>query len=122
MEAFSDPKVKGVTLYLSDFARPVADKLMNGDIFSGKAHRYLLPQRGVSSFCLCIGALGCLFVVMYLAAKSGVFLHTIVCTWAPSGYRALPNVTYTVAAQRLDRSLSVLFSLDTNPRCAAKAR
>lgn len=37
MEAFSDPKVKGVTLYLSDFSRPVADKLMNGDIFSGGA-------------------------------------------------------------------------------------
>ncbi|CAN0314514.1 unnamed protein product, partial [Ectocarpus sp. 4 AP-2014] len=34
VEAFSDPKVQGVTLYLSDFARPVADKLMNGDIFS----------------------------------------------------------------------------------------
>lgn len=37
MEAFSDPKVKGVTLYLSDFSRPVADKLMNGDIFSGES-------------------------------------------------------------------------------------
>lgn len=35
VEAFSDPKVKGVTLYLSDFSRPVADKLMNGDMFSG---------------------------------------------------------------------------------------
>lgn len=37
VEAFSDPKVKGVTLYLSDFSRPVADKLMNGDMFSGAA-------------------------------------------------------------------------------------
>jgi len=36
VEAFSDPKVQGVTLYLSDFSRPVADKLMNGDIFSGR--------------------------------------------------------------------------------------
>lgn len=36
VEAFSDPKVKGVTLYLSDFSRPVADKLINGDIFSGR--------------------------------------------------------------------------------------
>ncbi len=36
MEAFTDPKVQGVTLYLSDFSRPVADKLMNGDIFSGR--------------------------------------------------------------------------------------
>lgn len=35
MEAFSDPMVEGVTLYLSDFTRPVADKLINGDIFSG---------------------------------------------------------------------------------------
>ncbi|CAN0190215.1 unnamed protein product [Pylaiella littoralis] len=34
VEAFEDPQVKGVTLYLSDFSRPVADKLMNGDIFS----------------------------------------------------------------------------------------
>lgn len=36
MEAFSDPKVKGVTLYLSDFSRPVGDKLLSGDFFSGK--------------------------------------------------------------------------------------
>ena len=35
MEAFSDPKVKGVTLYLSDFSRPMADKLVKGDFFSG---------------------------------------------------------------------------------------
>ncbi|CAM9230854.1 unnamed protein product [Choristocarpus tenellus] len=34
VEAFSDPKVDGVTLYLSDFTRPVSDKLMNGDFFS----------------------------------------------------------------------------------------
>lgn len=33
--AFADPKVQGVTVYLSDFSRPVADKLLNGDIFSG---------------------------------------------------------------------------------------
>ncbi|CAN0542909.1 unnamed protein product, partial [Laminaria digitata] len=36
VEAFSDPKVKGVTIYLSDFSRPVADKLLNGDMFSGE--------------------------------------------------------------------------------------
>lgn len=35
VEGFTDPKVDGVTLYLSDFSRPVADKILNGDIFSG---------------------------------------------------------------------------------------
>lgn len=79
MEAFSDPKVKGVTLYLSDFSRPVADKLMNGDIFSGKPHRYLLPQRGASWRFLCSRVLGCIFLCIS-PAKSGVFMHTIVRT------------------------------------------
>lgn len=41
VEAFPDPKVQGVTLYLSDFTRPVADKLMNGDMFSGKYERII---------------------------------------------------------------------------------
>ncbi|CAM9389927.1 unnamed protein product [Ectocarpus sp. 6 AP-2014] len=45
VEAFSDPKVKGVTLYLSDFARPVADKLMNGDIFSDPSSAALFCVR-----------------------------------------------------------------------------
>ncbi|CAB1121474.1 unnamed protein product [Ectocarpus sp. CCAP 1310/34] len=45
VEAFSDPKVKGVTLYLSDFARPVADKLMNGDIFSDPSSASLFCVR-----------------------------------------------------------------------------
>lgn len=44
MEAFEDPQVKGVTLYLSDFSRPVADKLMNGDMFSGNG-TLLLPTQ-----------------------------------------------------------------------------
>ena len=34
MEAFPDPKVSGVQLYLSDFSRPVTEKLSKGDIFS----------------------------------------------------------------------------------------
>lgn len=34
IEAFTDPKVKGVQLYLSDFSRPVTEKIAKGDIFS----------------------------------------------------------------------------------------
>ena len=34
VEAFADPKVTGVQLYLSDFQRPVTEKLAKGDIFS----------------------------------------------------------------------------------------
>ena len=34
VEAFPDPKVSGVQLYLSDFSRPVTEKLSKGDIFS----------------------------------------------------------------------------------------
>jgi CreA protein len=34
VEAFPDPKVSGVQLYLSDFQRPVTEKLAKGDIFS----------------------------------------------------------------------------------------
>jgi len=34
VEAFEDPKVAGVQLYLSDFQRPVTEKLAKGDIFS----------------------------------------------------------------------------------------
>ena len=32
VEAFSDPKVSGVQLYLSDFQRPVTEKLAKGDV------------------------------------------------------------------------------------------
>ncbi|CAM9281203.1 unnamed protein product [Discosporangium mesarthrocarpum] len=34
VEAFGDPKVEGVSIYLSDFTRPVTDRIINGDIFS----------------------------------------------------------------------------------------
>ena len=34
IEAFDDPKVAGVQLYLSDFQRPVVEKLAKGDLFS----------------------------------------------------------------------------------------
>ena len=34
VQRFSDPKVQGVQLYLSDFQRPVTEKLAKGDIFS----------------------------------------------------------------------------------------
>ena len=34
VEAFDDPKVSGVQLYLSDFQLPVTEKLAKGDIFS----------------------------------------------------------------------------------------
>lgn len=34
IEAFDDPKVSGVQLYLSDFERPVTEKFAKGDIFS----------------------------------------------------------------------------------------
>ena len=34
VEAFNDPKVSGVQLYLSDFQRPVTEKLAKGDLFS----------------------------------------------------------------------------------------
>jgi len=36
VNAFEDPKVSGVTLYLSDFDRPVTEK-MSGDFFSDPA-------------------------------------------------------------------------------------
>eukprot|EP00903_Cladosiphon_okamuranus_P018685 g17198.t1 len=45
VEAFPDPKVKGVTLYLSDFSRPVADKLLNGDMFSDPSSAALFCVR-----------------------------------------------------------------------------
>jgi catabolite regulation protein CreA len=34
IERFSDPKVSGVELYLSDFSLPVTEKLAKGDVFS----------------------------------------------------------------------------------------
>ena len=34
VKAFADPKVAGVQLYLSEFQRPVAEKLASGDVFS----------------------------------------------------------------------------------------
>jgi catabolite regulation protein CreA len=34
IEAFDDPKVSGINLYLSDFERPVTEKLAKGDVFS----------------------------------------------------------------------------------------
>tara|TARA_B110000046_G_C12751887_1_gene297104 strand:+ start:196 stop:621 length:426 start_codon:yes stop_codon:yes gene_type:complete len=34
IEHFDDPKVDGVNLYLSDFQRPISEKLAKGDIFS----------------------------------------------------------------------------------------
>lgn len=34
VNAFQDPKVKGVTLYLSDFERPITEKIAGGDIFN----------------------------------------------------------------------------------------
>eukprot|EP00435_Cladocopium_sp_Y103_P065021 s1620_g26.t2 len=34
VEAFEDPKVSGVTLYISDFSRSVADRVSKGDFFS----------------------------------------------------------------------------------------
>eukprot|EP00933_Yihiella_yeosuensis_P000671 TRINITY_DN101066_c0_g1_i1.p1 TRINITY_DN101066_c0_g1~~TRINITY_DN101066_c0_g1_i1.p1 ORF type:complete len:247 (+),score=64.07 TRINITY_DN101066_c0_g1_i1:89-829(+) len=34
VEAFEDPKVSGVTLYISDFSRSMADRVSKGDFFS----------------------------------------------------------------------------------------
>ncbi|CAL1133935.1 unnamed protein product [Cladocopium goreaui] len=34
VEAFEDPKVTGVTLYISDFSRSMADRVSKGDFFS----------------------------------------------------------------------------------------
>mmetsp|Transcript_28681 Transcript_28681/g.34933 ORF Transcript_28681/g.34933 Transcript_28681/m.34933 type:complete len:148 (+) Transcript_28681:400-843(+) len=34
IESFGDPKVKGVTLYISNFQRPLTEKLSKGDLFS----------------------------------------------------------------------------------------
>ncbi|CAJ1356386.1 unnamed protein product [Effrenium voratum] len=34
VEAFDDPKVSGVTLYISDFSRSMADRVSKGDFFS----------------------------------------------------------------------------------------
>jgi len=33
IEAFNDPKVEGVQLYLSDFQKPLTEKIAKGDVF-----------------------------------------------------------------------------------------
>lgn len=45
IEAFDDPKVTGVQLYLSDFERPVTEKLVRGDVFSDPAQGGLTCSR-----------------------------------------------------------------------------
>lgn len=34
VESFDDPKVKGVTLYITNFQRPITEKIQKGDLFS----------------------------------------------------------------------------------------
>ena len=34
IESFDDPKVQGVTLYISNFQKPLTERLSNGDFFS----------------------------------------------------------------------------------------
>jgi catabolite regulation protein CreA len=38
VESFDDPKVKGVTLYISNFQRPLAEKISKGDFFSDPSY------------------------------------------------------------------------------------
>jgi len=45
VEAFTDPKVAGVELFLSDFSRPVTEKLAKGDIFTDPANVGLTCSR-----------------------------------------------------------------------------
>ncbi|KAL1527905.1 hypothetical protein AB1Y20_009280 [Prymnesium parvum] len=45
IEAFDDPKVSGVQLYLSDFERPVTEKFAKGDIFSDPSQAGLTCSR-----------------------------------------------------------------------------
>lgn len=45
VEAFDDPKVDGVLLYLSDFQRPVTEKISKGDIFSDPSQGGLACSR-----------------------------------------------------------------------------
>ena len=45
VSAFDDPKVSGVQLYLSDFQRPVTEKLAKGDVFNDPSQGGLTCNR-----------------------------------------------------------------------------
>jgi len=45
VEAFTDPKVAGVELFLSDFSKPVTEKLAKGDLFTDPANVGLTCSR-----------------------------------------------------------------------------
>ena len=55
VEAFSDPKVAGVQLYLSDFQRPVTEKLAKGDVVRSKL-LWPLPAPTLRHACLVSGS------------------------------------------------------------------
>ena len=52
IEAFSDPKVDGVQLYLSDFQRPVTEKLAKGDVVRSKAPLTTPPRQTLMVCCV----------------------------------------------------------------------
>ena len=52
VEAFSDPKVSGVQLYLSDFQRPAAEKFAKGDLVRSKSLLWPAPLRPTLTACL----------------------------------------------------------------------
>lgn len=54
VEAFSDPKVSGVQLYLSDFQRPAAEKLAKGDLVRSRLLWRPAPPAPALTACLLV--------------------------------------------------------------------
>ena len=89
VERFEDPKVKGVVLYVSNFDRPVTEKL-SGNFFNdpSQSSEFIMEMMGVSYFCpmilhhahiICMPSLSsefirltqlCYFIFVYLCAFS----------------------------------------------------
>ena len=101
VEAFQDPKVSGVQLYLSDFQRPVTEKLAKGDVFSDPSQ----------------GGLGCSYkgkVVVSPSASTKLEGEQVVSEARSLLFKALEvrrfvdkvgeNVVYAVYSQRLDKN------------------
>ena len=101
VEAFNDPKVQGVQLYLSDFQRPVTEKLAKGDVFSDPSQGGLTCSRAGK------------VVVTSAASRSldgeEVFSESRSLVFKSLKVRRLvdkegQNVVYAVYSQRLDKN------------------
>lgn len=102
VEAFSDPKVSGVQLYLSDFQRPATEKFAKGDLFSD-------PSQGGLSCTVKPGK-----VVVSTAASTSkdgeeVFSESRSLVFKSLKVRRLvdregESVVYAVFSQRLDKN------------------